>query len=364
MSGRLSNIQILRALAALFVVLSHAAHETFGMAEKLGLPPIMEVSNRWTAAVDVFFVMSGFILLSTSYDAFAQPGASLKFFMRRLVRAVPLYWLLTTLVLVGGFIAPRLLNVPITEPLHVLASYFFFPFERANGEMRPVLALGWTMNIEFFFYALLALCLALPRKWGVGLASAVLAGMVAAAHLPGAPASVSFWGGAMTLDFIVGFAIAIAFKAGVRVSADFALVVCAASVAAIFASSSADSFKLDWFVTISLPAAALVAMAVLAPQIPTNTRIARLGVLLGDACYSTYLLQPFILRPAAFAWTALVGAGVSLWVFVAAAGLAAMAGGLVCFLVFETPLTAALNRRLRAWESRREARPLRLQPAE
>ena len=365
MHGRLTNVQLLRALAAIFVVLSHAAHETFGMAQRIGAEPIFHQSTRWTAAVDVFFVMSGFILLSTSYNSFAAHEATVKFFTRRLVRAIPLYWLLTTLVLVGGLLAPALLNVPITDLGHVVSSYLFWPSPRENGEIRPVLALGWTMNLEFFFYGVLAICLALPRRWGVVAATGALVGVVALAQLMPAPGmAISFWGSFMTLDFVLGFAIALAYQAGIRISASAAWTTCALAVADIAISASTEPGAFDWFVTISLPAGALVAAGVLAPQVATVSRLPRFGVLLGDACYSTYLLQPFILRPAAVAWVALVGAGAPLWAFVGLAAALALGGGLACFLLFEKPLTAVLNRHLKNWERRREARALALQPAE
>ena len=349
MAIRLTNLQIVRGLAALFVVLSHAALETRSITHNLGLPPLLHETALWTAAVDIFFVMSGFILLYMSYGQFAKPGASVEFFVRRLVRAVPLYWTLTTILLVGGWIVPSLLNVPITDPLHVLSSYLFWPHPRGEGELRPVLALA----------------LALPLRWGVAFATAVLAGFVAWANLAQSPpVAVRFWGSAMTLDFILGFAIAIAFHRGIRMSATVAGLACLAALAVMLTIATPEPGGFHWFFVISIPAAVIVAAAVLAPQCKVAAPTTRAGVLLGDACYSIYLLQPFVLRPTAVAWTALVGNAVSLWVFVGVAAAAALGGGLLCYLLFEKPLTAVLNRRVKAWEQRRHASARALQPAE
>jgi exopolysaccharide production protein ExoZ len=365
MAIRLTNLQIVRGLAALFVVLSHAAFETRSMTAALGLPPLVHETALWTAAVDVFFVMSGFILLYMGYGQFAKPGASAEFFVRRLVRAVPLYWALTTIVLVGGWVLPSLLNVRVTDPLHVLSSYLFWPYPRGEGELRPVLALGWTMNLEFMFYAVLALAMALPLRWGVAFATAVLAGFVAWANLAQSPpVAVTFWGSAMTLDFILGFAIAIAFHRGVRLTAPVGAIACVAALAVMLLVATPEPGGFRWFFVISIPAALIVAAAVLAPQAKVAGTVTRAGVLLGDACYSIYLLQPFVLRPAAVLWTALVGKAVSVWVYVGVAAAAALCGGLLCYLLFEKPLTSLLNRRVKAWEQRRRAASGALQAAE
>ena len=87
-------------------------------------------------------------------------------------------------------------------------------------------------------------------------------------------------------------------------------------------------------------------------------------ILVGDACYSVYLLQPFILRPAAKAWLAAFGDRLSFWAFVAVAGLLAIAVGVGAFLAFENPLTTYLNRRLRNWEKGKSGSRTSIQPAE
>ncbi len=161
---RLDNIQLLRALAALSVVITHTLHETGAHEQTLNLG----------FGVDVFFVISGFIMAQTSLREFGMAGAPLRFFLRRLARVAPIYWLLTTLMLAGSLIAPSLLNVPTGGLGHIVASYLFIPDARGAGEMRPVLALGWTLNYEMFFYALFSLALLAPARWGFAGLSALM----------------------------------------------------------------------------------------------------------------------------------------------------------------------------------------------
>src|SRR3954469_22669081 len=119
-------IQILRAVAALGVVLVHAGVNSSYWG-KIELP----WAQQGNAGVDLFFVISGFIMVFISWDKFACRGASLTFFIGRIVRIGPLYWLITTIFVLFG-----------TYPLlKIIGSYLFF----WTGE-GPIIYLGWTLN--------------------------------------------------------------------------------------------------------------------------------------------------------------------------------------------------------------------------
>ena len=73
--GQIETIQALRAIAALLVVFGHAAHETEAIGPRVGLPAIDASFMHWGIGVDIFFVISGFIMVHTSADLFGRPGA-------------------------------------------------------------------------------------------------------------------------------------------------------------------------------------------------------------------------------------------------------------------------------------------------
>ena len=75
------EIDGLRAVAVLPVILFHAGFTIF---------------SGGFVGVDVFFVISGFIMVHASARLFGKPGARAEFLRRRLVRIAPLYWLVTT----------------------------------------------------------------------------------------------------------------------------------------------------------------------------------------------------------------------------------------------------------------------------
>src|SRR5919199_3823803 len=94
--GRLDAVQILRALAALGVLAAHTLHELQVFGARAGVAYDQRALFPWDAGVDVFFVISGFIMVHISRDAFGRPGAPWRFLARRIVRIVPPYWFFTT----------------------------------------------------------------------------------------------------------------------------------------------------------------------------------------------------------------------------------------------------------------------------
>src|SRR5580693_2772498 len=99
------NIQALRALAVYLVVLEHSLGTL-----ALGTVEVAKL-NFGGAGVDIFFVISGFIMVVTTDTRETQAG---DFMWHRIVRIVPLYWLLTLVVFAVALIAPSL--VQATEP--------------------------------------------------------------------------------------------------------------------------------------------------------------------------------------------------------------------------------------------------------
>src|SRR5690606_35540078 len=133
----LYGIQYLRAFAALAVVVFHAAERT-GMHFAIG-----------AAGVDVFFVVSGFIMMAISDHRQTSPFIFLK---NRLLRIAPNYWIVTGIMIIGA-VAGLFPNMKL-DFFHIMGSFFFFPVASPNAEQFwPVLVQGWTLNYEAFFYA-------------------------------------------------------------------------------------------------------------------------------------------------------------------------------------------------------------------
>src|SRR5260221_5541231 len=174
---------MLRAIAATMVVFVHMDLQL----QRLHYPTL---GTNWMASgVDIFFVISGFIMW-TSVERRPEMTAS-SFFRNRLIRIVPLYWFATTLVLMVALIAPQVLNTTVLRPWHAIASYLFIPARHpTTGLFWPLLIPGWSLNYEMLFYAIFAIAIALsghPRARRFLLIAAMLGGLVAGGHAPQNP---------------------------------------------------------------------------------------------------------------------------------------------------------------------------------
>lgn len=333
-----ANIQALRALAAVLVVVGHAFHETETISAAVGrAAPDMSLIY-WGFGVDIFFVISGFIMVYTSADLFGRPGAWRVFLTRRVTRIVPLYWLLTTVLIVGGAIAPRLLNVPIGDWQHVLASYAFIPSMRAPGEIRPVMALGWTLNMEMFFYVLFAGALAFPFRRGLALLALVICGF-AAVGMVFRPQQVqlAFWTQSIILEFLMGCLLAAAYLKGARLTSAVAMAVAGLGVLGMFKFGGVDGQgdmpdALRW----GIPALLIVAAAALAES--STSRLMLCLAMLGNASYSLYLIHPFVLRPMRNIWTQAIGGALPLTTYVVVVTVLATLVSIAIYRWLERPL--------------------------
>src|SRR5215470_12318280 len=114
------TIQVLRAFAAYLVVLVHLAplvSMAGGAEDALGFG---------YAGVDLFFVISGFIMVYTTSRRETQPW---DFFAHRIARVVPMYWLLTLVVFAGVVFVPSLFQSTQANVVQLIKSLFFVPFQ-------------------------------------------------------------------------------------------------------------------------------------------------------------------------------------------------------------------------------------------
>jgi len=272
-------VQALRAVACLLVVIYHARLAAGGSAAIRAWP-------NGAAGVDLFFVISGYVMVASSPGLAARPDGWRVFLVRRLRRIAPLYWLLTAAKLGVTAAAPGV--TPHTWPTlwNVCASLAFIPARDAAGFIRPVLPVGWSLNFEFFFYALLAAALALRLS---PLWLTPLLALVAAAgffYMPAWPAPLVLANG-MVLEFAAGMVLA---SITLRLPRRMAFVLLAGALALLLMLPQAGPWR---FLVWGVPAAAVVgACLVLEPTL--GARLPAWVLAVGDASYAIYLVHPFV----------------------------------------------------------------------
>jgi exopolysaccharide production protein ExoZ len=193
-------IQYLRGIAALMVVWYHSVGQTPSIA---ALFP----SSFGNSGVDLFFVISGFIMVVTTASS---KLTAMEFFRRRVVRVVPLYWLLTLAMVGVAVVAPALFKTLVVAPVTLVESLLFIPHFSHSFPTKawPLLVPGWTLNFEMFFYLVFALSLLLPSRARLPALAATFALLVgigfalgpfnsAAAQVYTNPIMLEFVGGAL-----------------------------------------------------------------------------------------------------------------------------------------------------------------------
>ena len=344
---RLPNIQILRACAALMIVVNHCGIETGRIADSLGRSRLFD-EFFWGHGVPLFFAVSGFIMVATGASAFGMPGAALDFARRRAIRIVPLYWAVTTVSLAAALAVPSLMaKVPPGDYGYVAASYLFWPAMRLTGDIRPLATPGWTLNLEMLFYAIFAVALLFPRRKGLALIFGTLGLLVAArvgGLLPGV--ALNFWGDPIVLGFLFGVAAGLAYNKGVRLSGPGAVLLLIAGIVALWAPGqlAGPEDAMTARLAAAVPSTIVLLAVALGPQVDGRWRLWAPALLIGDASYSLYLVHEFLLRLLYLVWlkTSLIPAAL-LWLFVPAGIAIAVSAALVAYWCFERPVTRWLR---------------------
>jgi exopolysaccharide production protein ExoZ len=341
----LLSLQILRAAAALLVLVHHAGYDADTIASRTGLRLLdLDRIFDWAFGIHLFFVVSGYIMVRTT-SGFGSARGAMAFMARRIVRVVPLYWLMTSLLLVGAMLAPGLLNTPLGGPVFVFASYLFFPLTGTGAEWHPVLGQGWTLDYEMFFYVLFAIAMLLPRRSGLAALAGTLAGLVLFGtvwHPAIAPLGV--WTDGLLLEFLFGIAIGLAQEAGLRSAwwtSALALVAGAMAAVSLGPLFPVGDGLAPW-IRGGLPAAIMVGACVLGP--PWRRRPLALALAtIGDASYSLYLSHPFVVRGLRDVWLASVPGSAPLSAYVALASLGAVLSAVLLYRCVERPMTLRLQ---------------------
>jgi exopolysaccharide production protein ExoZ len=336
-------VQILRAVAALSVVFCHYNQLDLFLTGRRDDPiPLYFLAS----GVDLFFVISGFIMIYSSKALFAAPDGIRTFAVRRLARIVPLYWITTiTYIFVVHF------------PLSlwpIMGSLFFIPYGTVGTQIVPIHGAGWTLNYEMMFYVLFSISLLWRRKIALFVLVLTLA-IIAVLGQVTTPTSapVRYWLDPIVLEFAFGMLIAIFYERGVCVPTSVQwLLICASAVTIylteyhIIGSGLPSAGRAFYW---GLPCAAIFAALVLRTPFDKANRFVSTFTMLGNASYSLYLIHPIISVYILLAWQN--GQFRSLPASLVAVGgvITSIILSIIAFSTIERPATRLLHRH--SWTS-------------
>ncbi len=251
--------------------------------------------------VDLFFVISGFIMYHTSSGGFGVTGESVRFLRRRFLRIYLPYWVVFAMTLVIGW------SASLPAPAALARSFFLLP---QVGEL--LVRQSWTLVHEVRFYLVFGLLLAWPRRravwamaaWAVGSSAVLLVSYVDPASLGRSSAgkALNYLFHPNSLEFLLGVLAAAIFQR-VRTTRTTDRLVLAAGLALVLAAllgytSIEMETRYRELTVFMLPSFLLILGAALCERRAARSCPRFLGVL-GDASYSIYLTHWLFLGLAA-----------------------------------------------------------------
>ncbi len=339
-------IQVLRGLAALMVV---AHHGTIMLWERDRL-----FVQTWIAGgsgVDIFFVISGFVMVISTASRPPTLHAAKTFLVRRVERIAPMYWIVTTAKVALLLAAPALALNGLGGWHHVVGSYLFLPSLSAEHRFEPVVVVGWTLNFEMAFYVLFAGALAL--RWRPLIALALPLALVPLLYFVPVrwlmmllPMPLWFYISTVLWEFLFGMVLgaAVGWVRGLPWGWGLVLV-CGGLLLLLGHAAPLFTYWRGFYW--GLPALAMVAGAVSMEQ-RWGARSPRWALEMGDASYSIYLVHTLTLPAIGMllvrwrhGWPGEIGIALAFTVL-----LSALAGEVV-YLTVERPIMKWFNGRRR-----------------
>ena len=293
---KLNSIQALRGIAAFLVLVGHLIAVE---AKQAGYTIMPTVLSNGASGVDLFFVISGFIMVWVAGEGPRGPKAAASFLTARILRIYPLWWIFAGLLAIYLWLsygvpwdAEMLATYGGTGPDHLIRSVFLVPQDSGF----PVLGVGWTLVHEMYFYICFALILLLPQRALIpGLlvwACLVIAGKFTGLSSHIATSFVTLALHPLTLEFMLGAGVALLIKRGIR---DLALTIGLLGIVAFFVNFFFFGFNetpymlgwgRDW--KFGIPAAAILYSAACL-EIDLRLKIPKFAIALGDWSYVLYL---------------------------------------------------------------------------
>jgi exopolysaccharide production protein ExoZ len=283
-----SGVQFLRFFSAMLVVLTHS---TGSIAERMLGTGYDDYWRGGMVGVHTFFVISGFVMMVSTASLARRENAAAYFLKMRVIRVVPMYWAATTAKIAASLLLPKLAAGTSLAVGFLACSYLFIPVRNGNGDLLPVLTVGWTLAFEMFFYLLFSLALYL-RVSPFRFVNAIFFAMLLLGVFWKPPHdALAFFFSPLLLDFTLGMIIGLGVQRGICLPVPVCVAVIVVATVLLFGLDHA-ALGMPFF-TSALPAMLLVGGFVFGDAAISRFLPALLPRL-GDSSYSLYLSHPFV----------------------------------------------------------------------
>lgn len=277
---KLDNLQTLRAIAACLVIICHSIGN-YVTWNHLPYPSEDVIWDIGKLGVGMFFVISGFIMMFIHHDDFHKKGATIGFYIKRLVRVVPMYWIFTLIVAVKLYLQGRDIEI-----IDLFKSLLFIPYQNSAGLWRPVHDLGWTLNLEMYFYFIFGFALLLNKKIGMLVLFISILLPLLINHFY---SMTSFYSDPVVVYFLIGiliFHFKNSQKLNLNISGTTFFIICIIAITTAFSLNIITNL-FTIILAILLPFLAVICSSKIKPL--------KAITLIGNASYSLYLVHPLVI---------------------------------------------------------------------
>lgn len=353
--SKLRSVQLMRMIAALMIAFLHAIGTQVNPGDRSSSfsDRLLDALN---SGVDIFFVLSGFII-AFSAGRYSGGKDALLFLKKRFLRLNPVYYAATLL-----FLAVNLHHLlgqhRFPSPASILKSVLLLPIADRTGMTDYIMIVSWTLGFEWLFYLLFALAIAVFIRKKRPFLMALLILLVAGYYgIDGPDFRIKFVTNPILLEFLLGLLIYEGYSRW-SPSPAIAIALLATGVAGYFYQFFAGPIHLPTpslicdgtlsmykFYSRGIPAAFLIAGCLFLEKEGRLLSLWKneLVNLLGDASYSIYLTHYTVYSLCEAAMVRL-GPVIDLRLSVLMWFLIAVTAGVAFYTLVEVPLLRALRR--------------------
>ena len=298
---KLHSIQVLRGFAAMLVVLLHSIYSTNNSTCFFTLNNFFTIKLFGAVGVDIFFVISGFIISQVVKGKSGLKDTQV-FLHRRFLRINPIYYLCSIPFLLFKIYTHHFLFVELLNTLLIL------PFCSINHTITtsPVFFVGWTLTYEWLFYLLMAfmICFYPKQKTVYTIFILLIAGICGLIFPPVHP-QLKIITNPLLIEFVLGLLAGMIWSKTSSITLPYAITVFIAAILSFIALFILGEYIFANFINVSaindvyhllfvsIPCFLLVLGSLWLErlnrlQVVFNNRLL---LLIGDASFSIYLIH-------------------------------------------------------------------------